>query len=202
MSYAQLNESHLEIVAYYENLSGSFKFLDGRTTGNIELLSNEELAEYHIYPVIDNKPSFDSRYQALVQGETNIIGSQVTRTWNVMEYDLSALKEQRIREVNQARDGLINGGVVFDGKLFDSDIISRSNITATAASIGLGEVLLEGFSWRNANNEDVPMDVETFRMFSMTVFGHVYAAHITARNHKDTINAMDTAEAVAAYSID
>lgn len=202
MPYAQLDESHVEVVTYYENLRGSFKFLNGQTVGNIECLTNEELSNHVIYPVVDNKPEFDARYQYLIQGNAAIVNNQVIRQWDVVEYDIGALKDKRIAEVNKHRDLIIDGGVEFNGSIFDSDAVARANINATASSIGLGEVLPEGFSWRNANNIDVPMDADLFKAFAMAVFSHVYAAHMTARNHKDTINAMDTAEAVAAYSID
>jgi len=144
---------------------------------------------------------YSSSYQSLIQGSANIVENQVIRNWDVVEFDIAALKMKRITEVNQARDALINAGVNFNEQPFDSDASSRANITATAASIGLGESLPEGFFWRNANNEDITMDAETFRAFAMTVFGHVYAIHMAARIHKDAINALDTAQAVATYSI-
>ena len=189
------------IIREFDNLRGSFKFRDGRSTGNIELFSAEELKKEGILPVIDVKPTINESYQKLEEVGLTINKDDVTRNWRVVDDSLMELKQERIIEVNTMRNRIIDGGISFKGNSYESDIVSRTNLSGVCTSIALGEPLPEKFSWRNSDGVDVTMDADAVKEFGISMMTHVYLSHINARAHKDKIKLMTSAKEIAEYEI-
>lgn len=189
------------IVREFDNLKGSFKFRDGRSTGNIELFSSDELKKEGILPVVDVKPTINESYQKLEEVGLTINKDDVTRTWRVIDDSLMELKQKRILEVNAMRNRIIDGGIAFKGNNYESDIISRTNLSGVCTSIALGEPLPNNFSWRNTEGVDVVMDADAVKQFGIAMMTHVYLTHISARAHKDKIKSMTSAKEIAEYEI-
>lgn len=189
------------ITREFDNLKGSFKFRDGRSTGNIELFSSDELKKEGILPVVDVKPTINESYQKLEEVGLTINKDDVTRTWRVIDDSLMELKQKRILEVNAMRNRIIDGGIAFKGNNYESDVISRTNLSGVCTSIALGEPLPDKFSWRNAEGIDVVMDADAVKAFGIAMMTHVYLAHISARAHKDRIKSMTSAKEIAEYEV-
>lgn len=189
------------ITREFDNLKGSFKFRDGRSTGNIELFSSDELKKEGILPVVDVKPTINESYQKLEEVGLTINKDDVTRTWRVIDDSLMELKQKRILEVNAMRNRIIDGGIAFKGNNYESDVISRTNLSGVCTSIALGEPLPNNFSWRNTEGVDVVMDADAVKQFGIAMMTHVYLTHISARAHKDKIKSMTSAKEIAEYEI-
>jgi hypothetical protein len=59
--------------------------------------------------------------------------------------------------VNATRESRVNGGCSALGYQWDTDQKSRDNLSATVAALALGVPLPSDFTWRTADNADVPV---------------------------------------------
>lgn len=65
------------------------------------------------------------------------------------------------------------GGLTFEGHRYDSDEAGRANVTAVIAAVSAGISLPANFTWRTANNLDVPMDAATLLALGAAMLEHV-----------------------------
>jgi hypothetical protein len=94
--------------------------------------------------------------------------------------------------VNALRNKAMVAGVMFEGNLYQSDERSRARI---AQRLALG-TFPDGFTWRSADNLDVPMDAATFRRFALAMQAHADAFNVRAWALKDEIAAADDPSAI------
>jgi hypothetical protein len=70
---------------------------------------------------------------------------------------LAALKDYKREQVNSAREGKLNSGFNWRGYPMDADPVSRMNIIGEALAASLGKPFPNGYMWRTADNQVVPM---------------------------------------------
>jgi CheY-like chemotaxis protein len=115
---------------------------------------------------------------------------------------LDELKKKLCAEVNDLRDRKINRGVDFKGNYFDTDESSRHNLAATAARIAAStSELPDGFVWRAADNQSIPMNKEDVLAFHTALTDWAYEHYKASWDHKTAVDALTTIEAAENYDI-
>lgn len=121
-----------------------------------------------------------------------LAGATSLGDWRLHEGALEAhagaatLLRQR-QAIDRARDAAIEAGVTFDGHLYDSDQRSRDNLTGAVAAFSAGVPVPEGFTWRTADNQNVPMTLESLRGLAAAMLAHVDAQYRAAWAAKDAL---------------
>ncbi len=168
----------------YKDVNGKTGFrgltgVSGKTYGNLKLFSSDELVE------------------ALNDGITEVIPTPEAPV------NLDKLKEKRKKTINSERDQAIASGFEYavdtvSYGMFDCDPVSVAKITGAVANLLAGSPLPDGFSWRNADNLDVPMDDVLLKGLGAAAATHVYTQHMIARQLKQAIEDATTEEEVDA----
>jgi hypothetical protein len=89
------------------------------------------------------------------------------------EASIDAKRAAALARVNDIREVKIVLGVPYAGHVYDSDQRSRDNLSATVAAVAAGVPLPDGFSWRTADNVDVPMSPAELVGLAGTMLGYV-----------------------------
>ena len=62
-----------------------------------------------------------------------------------------------LAKVNSLRDRAMGLGMTWNGHVWDSDTRSQANLSGVVSAVSVGVPLPEGFTWRTADNQDVPV---------------------------------------------
>ena len=85
---------------------------------------------------------------------------EASRGWVFSGAAFDAAREDRRAEIDAARDLARYSGVTYNGVCFDSDQVAAGNLTGWAAAVAAGIPVPEGFTWRSADNRDIPFTAE------------------------------------------
>lgn len=77
-----------------------------------------------------------------------------------IEVSLEKIKVKRKAYINAKRDEAMAAGVEYNGVIFDSDFISQANMARVHTGVNDSWPLPEGFTWRSADNQDIPFTTE------------------------------------------
>jgi hypothetical protein len=83
---------------------------------------------------------------------------------------------------------------------FQTAPASRANLAAVVAAVAGGMALPAGFSWRDSDNVDVPMDAPTLNALGAAVVAHAWQCHQQARALKAAVAAAADVAAVNAVT--
>jgi hypothetical protein len=118
------------------------------------------------------------------------------------ERELSAIKTQLKQQVTNLRDNKINGGYTHNLHTYQTDLDSRLNI---AGAVTLAQILNinfpSDFTWRDVDNNDVPMTATEVIQFGAAVGGFVNQIHQASKTHKNAIDAITTHNELLNYDI-
>lgn len=89
------------------------------------------------------------------------------------EIDLDLYRAKINTQINADRGQAIAGSVTYDGIVFDSDDVSRNNLTSMLTAVQAGVPLPAGFTWRSKNDQDVPLDATGLIELAAAMLGHV-----------------------------
>lgn len=127
----------------------------------------------------------------------------IARTTKPAEAPTATL-EDVIREakarINMAREEAVAAGVSYAGNLYDSNERSRENLTGTVAAMEAGVPLPAGFTWRTADNKDVPMTAQDLVGLAGAMLQHVNAAYVKSWELKAKIDAATSKEEIEAVN--
>lgn len=116
--------------------------------------------------------------------------------------NLADEQNRLIAEVNAYRMDVMNStGIWVFGHRWDTDEIARSNITGASTALAVGVPLPEGFTWRSADNANVPFNAQMMvglGAYAMQWVNYVYAA---SWQMKAEIQALESLEDIDAYDI-
>lgn len=113
---------------------------------------------------------------------------------SVPEPTLEEAKASKRRQIDAQRDQQIDSGVSFAGHVFDSDQRSRDNLTGAVSAFSAGVPIPEGFTWRSADNQNIPVGMPELLGLSGAMLLHVNAAYSTAWARKAAVDAAQTFE--------
>lgn len=101
--------------------------------------------------------------------------------------------------INEHRELKLNGGWLYKGIMYDSDAVSRSNMTGVIALIGTGYILPPGFTYRAQNNTDVPYDNASFSEFFKCSCIWANMIYKVSWYHKAEVKKLLTVPSIAGY---
>jgi hypothetical protein len=111
---------------------------------------------------------------------------------------LAEVKVAAHATVDAALQVWLDAGVAYGGYPFDSDATSRGNLAAAAALIAVDGTLPEDYTWRTADNIDVPADAVFIVGLSGVMLRHVTIQYRRSWALKAKIDAAPRAVDVAA----
>lgn len=191
------------MFAYVENgvvqevaseLPRSFKNVSG-----FDLLSEAEQMEHGWYPVNGTPSAHDLAYQNVSAPTFTFDVDHVVASYDITDRPVEDVRSEVISAITQLRETHIQSGVVWNNNTFDTDVASQGRITAIVTSVAAGLTLPDNFTWRTADNTDVPMTAQDLKDLAQAVLDHVDACFKTSWTHKDAVRALNTAAEIAAY---
>lgn len=171
------------------------------TVINLTILSDAELAQYGLYPYVEQPVSYDLVAQIQIASTLTFdqANSVVVASANFMNRDLTDAQGIMLQRVNEYRDSLLAGGWVFNGIRYDSDPRSVQNMAGTQTLINAGFTLPADFKWRASDNTDHGFTNQTFLYFFTGAAQWRSAAFTVSWYHKANISALTNSHDVAAY---
>jgi len=119
------------------------------------------------------------------------------RPTDYMAEHLATVKALKKKAVNRFTQAWIDEGTVYDGHVYDSDIIARNNITAALAAFGAGVPIPAGFVWRTQDNQNVPMDNLALTALAGAVMDRLNQGYVKSWTAKAAVDAAVTTDEVA-----
>jgi hypothetical protein len=98
--------------------------------------------------------------------------------------------------VNEYRDDKINNGFWFQGNLYDTNSIARTNASSTVAAVAAGMPIPAGFTWRDLENNNVPMNAQKVVMFGISMLAYVSGLYKYSWDMKASVDLLTTVQAV------
>lgn len=95
--------------------------------------------------------------------------------------------EWKCEQINMFRDMRIMSGYTYQGNVYDSDSRAIANITGTTSAIANGVPLPPTFSWRTADNKNIPMNAAEMVAFGASIMSWVSTIYGVSWYHKDTL---------------
>ncbi len=158
------------------NGTGEVEYSDGRANDQIDDFAPFASVLTDLDAYLATIPP--SRLHVLVNGQ-----------W---EIDLVLYRAAKGKLINRDRDSAIDGGVSCGVNVFDSDDVSRNNLTSTVAAVQAGVPLPAGFTWRSKNDQDVPLDAAGLIALAGAMLGHVNLQYQKSWNLKAQVAAAVT----------
>ncbi len=115
-------------------------------------------------------------------------------SYRVVPKSLESLKELKAEEINAKRDEVINSGVSFKGKVFQSAERDRNLLSAAISLYSLNNNLPPNFVWIAKDNTQVPMNLQELIELGSLMAEKVNENTIKARNLKNNIKAVTSTQ--------
>ena len=154
-----------------------------------------------------NTPEYDPAEWIINPDITPVLGvpyyfwyineDDTVRPMTAMEQDTSWLieaKDLQRSKINAIRDEKISNGFWFQGYLYDTDAIARTNASSTVAAVTAGMTIPAGFTWRDAENNNVPMNAAKVVQFGVSMLAYVSGLYKYSWTLKAAYEAMTTLE--------
>lgn len=150
----------------------------------------------------------------LLSGEANLARGEIRFDESLQQpvlVDLGdpiqdAAQEKRA-EINALRASAINGGADYQGNRYDTDAVSRANITgaATMALVAANAGQPFSITWTLADNTTTELDGAGVMGLATAVGAHIDNCHQIGRTHKDALSELvsqgATAEEIKALDV-
>jgi hypothetical protein len=116
---------------------------------------------------------------------------------------LEDTKSAAYQRINIARLKVVDGGVEWNGYIWDSDETSRNNLTGSISGFQAGLFAADPetgivITWRTADNQDIELTAVELLGMAGAMLNHVNTQYQRSWVLKQQINAATTVEAVAA----
>jgi len=127
---------------------------------------------------------------------------RVEATYSVTEFSLTDAKNEIINDINNFRDNLIDGGIIFGTYSFDSDEKAQGNINGVVTAVKIRQDLsqiIDPIPWTTSPNSSVNMTGNEIITFGLSVMTFASTCYVAARAHKNAIIAATTIAEAKAY---
>lgn len=168
----------------------------GITYGNITILDLDTRKEEGFWTQEDVYVD-QGEYMVFKEKQTafNEDTAVVTNTYIYERMPLDEIKTDLKNRVDAKRNEKYYGGFTFEDVKYLTDRDSRMNIIgAQAAILSDSTVLPEGFIWRSADDQNIPMDADKFKEFAIELFQFSNGIYQEAWTLKAAIDAASTYE--------
>lgn len=119
----------------------------------------------------------------------------VTNTYLYERMPLDEIKTDLKNRVDAKRNDKYYGGFTFENVSYFTDRDSRLNVIGAQAAILTDSTALpDGFIWRSADDQNIPMDATKFKQFALALFEFSNTVYQTSWTIKAAIDAASTYE--------
>lgn len=140
-------------------------------------------------------PTYDDDTQEVEEvKELDEVNNIYKISYRVMPKSLESLKELKAEEINAKRDEVINSGVSFKDKIFQSAERDRNLLSAAISLYSLNNNLPPNFVWIAKDNTQVPMNLQELIELGSLMAEKVNENTIKARNLKNKIKAVTSTQ--------
>lgn len=115
---------------------------------------------------------------------------------------LEVKKELKKREITQKRNEVINGGVEYKGKVFQSGEKDRNLLTSTISLFSITQAVPEGFKWIAKDNEAVSFTLQDLIALGGLMANAVNLHTMKARELKDKVEKANSVEALEKIAVE
>lgn len=187
----------LKTITYPINVVGN---KTGNTYGDISKLDLDTRREEGFWT---QKDVYQNTGEFMVFKEKTVDFSEenaeVTNTYIYELMPLADIRSDLKGRVDSKRDTLYFAGFEFQGKTFFSGVSNRSNIQLIMMTALINEAdFPSDLVWDTVDNEQIPMDLATFKLFVKALADFTRELFIEARNIKAAIDAAETYEDIRA----
>ena len=125
----------------------------------------------------------------------------ITKTW-IDPRTLDEIKSMKWESIKKIRDQVENSSFVWNGHVFDCDVVSQSRIQGTSqlASLALMNQTPFSVDWTLANNTVVVLTAEDMLAVGKAMFEHINSCHQKSRTLRMQIESATTKEEVEAIT--
>ena len=130
------------------------------------------------------------QFESILQGFGFSTTPNPVALYAYVPWTLAMAKASKKILIEKERDSKINGGVTWNGNVFDSNVVARENILSTLAIVAAGVALPPDFVWRTKNNNNViinSLDIVELSSEMNKVTNNAY--HISWERKSNLINA-------------
>ncbi|WP_104722191.1 DUF4376 domain-containing protein [Helicobacter mesocricetorum] len=143
-------------------------------------------------------PTYDDDTQEIEEvKELDEVNNIYKISYRVVSKSLESLKELKAEEINAKRDEVINAGVSFKGKVFQSAERDRNLLSAAISLYSLNNNIPPNFVWIAKDNTRVPMNLEDLIGLASLMALNVNENTLKARALKDRIEAAASTDELA-----
>ena len=143
-------------------------------------------------------PTYDDDTQEVEEvKELDEVNNIYKISYRVVPKSLESLKELKAEEINAKRDEVINSGVSFKGKVFQSAERDRNLLSAAISLYSLNNNLPPNFVWIAKDNTQVPMNLEDLIELASLMALSVNENTLKARALKNRIEAAANTDELA-----
>lgn len=143
-------------------------------------------------------PTYDDDTQEVEEvKELDEVNNIYKISYRVVPKSLESLKELKAEEINAKRDEVINSGVSFKGKIFQSAERDRNLLSAAISLYSLNNNLPPNFVWIAKDNTQVPMNLQELIELGSLMAEKVNENTIKARDLKNRIEAATNTQELA-----
>lgn len=113
--------------------------------------------------------------------------------------DLQTAQDQLCRWINEHRDNLKDTVFPFQGNVWDCTPIAVSNIIGVNTMINSGVSLPDAFTWRTADNQNIPVNAQFMAGLGMSYFVFSNTCYGACWQHKAIVSALTDTDEVLNY---
>lgn len=192
-----------QVITSSPQVPTSWRFSDGRTTGNFDLLSPAEQIAEGWYPLVEVTPEYDQELQRPGGSLDDIQSAQVVRTVIIEDIPLADLQSARLLELQMLLAGKLSASLLtFNGAAFQFNEQLAANCAQLQTSLSVpGVTFPSPFSWTQAEGAEFPMDQAAFESFAAAVAAFKLGLYAAYKAHAAAIKAQTDRSAVATYDI-
>lgn len=161
----------------------------------------EEAAKYGI-PIFSSVPTDFPNQEQIVQYNLDHMGQlkydYEDRSYMYTPWDTDKEKIKKDKDINLDRANALDAGFEWEGNRFDADNLSRTNLAGYVAMVDANINLPANFTWRDMDNNDIPITEETIKAFATAMNTFMNDCYVASWERKTALDAATTVEEIRA----
>lgn len=184
----------------YRELPQSYRYSDGRTTGNFADMPDAEHKAEGFYPLEEVKPAFDYRIETLEFDHYEEMATKVKKHYVKVARDIDVLKSKKLQSLERHKESMLGNSLFqHDGHVWLLTLQAANDATQLQTLVGLTAQFPNPFSWTDADGNEVSMNQLSFTQFATALAAQKLQIIGAAKQHLASINALTDPLQVVEY---
>lgn len=200
--YALVNKDKNKIKTGPIELPNAWTNPETNINHDLSVMSDANLSLLNWLPYNITGPTDIGTYDSHLSTTISFSKSSVEATNVIIPFDLEDTKEIKKKEIDGYRDSLVDGGVIYGTKSFDSDELAQRNVTGAVSSVKIRQdlgVTIDPIPWTALDNTTVPLEGNELIDFGLKLAEFVSICYQTGRVHKNNMLSLTTVQEVKDY---